>query len=98
MNNIERVEPAMSTVPNYVVLYAIRYGMARSSYAAADARHLIEQHAEMLEREGWADQVVDDISGMLDGALRPALWTAWDERSWLDTQQKLRDVIAEARK
>lgn len=48
----ESVEP-------FVVLYAIRYGLPRSTYAHHDAVMLAIAHAPALRR--WADTLIPDI-------------------------------------
>lgn len=50
--------PDISVEP-YVVLYAIRYGLPRFSYAHSDAINLAIEYAPALA--GWADTLIRDI-------------------------------------
>lgn len=49
------------SVEPYVVLYAIRYGLSRTSYARGDAYRLIRQHWPVL-RVRWRDTLVTDLT------------------------------------
>lgn len=50
------------TVQPWVVLYAIRYGMGRHSYADSDAARLVTEHAKVLAAKGWVETLSRDIS------------------------------------
>ena len=61
------------TVPLWAVLYAIRYGMGRRTYAHSDAARLVIEHADALRAAGWADTILSDIdTAREDGD--PVLW------------------------
>lgn len=46
-------------VPAYVILYAVRYGLGRQTYAHADALQLIRNYWPLLRQ--WKDSVVGDL-------------------------------------
>lgn len=63
MSSDERV-----TVEPWVVLYAIRYGLPRATYAHSDAISLTIEHAPVLRK--WADTLIPDIRATETGPVR----------------------------
>ncbi|WP_439593909.1 hypothetical protein [Microbacterium sp.] len=55
----DAAERARVFVDPWAVLYAVRYGLPRATYAHADAIRLIIEHAPSLRQ--WADTLIPDI-------------------------------------
>lgn len=79
------------TVQPWVVLYAIRYGMGRQSYADSDAARLITEHAAVLVAKGWVDTLARDIEERL---LQPGL-TQTDRVKWVSAFAALVEAKAD---
>lgn len=59
------MRPTARPVEPWVVLYAIRYGLGRFTYAHSDAIGLIKTHWSDLEE--WSDSIVHDLEDIADG-------------------------------
>lgn len=70
-----------------VVVYAIRYGLGRLTYAHSDALELVKAHWPLIVERGWARTTRNDVEAVVqtttDAHTRN---TAREVLEWIDAQ------------